>query len=576
MISFQEIDLAFGGPETDSSRIGFSAVLAYLRARGIGQEDIPALDLRIVPAQPLKDMTLKHTRGHGHDERLAVVFPHFDFTGQYLPWWSARLVDIGPRPATGFQALMPQNRPKMLCPPLEPPHAYLPPQNWAFQEGERVYIHESALKSLNGHKLGGKHIGLNGVWGWCSAKHDIALIRELKDIPWKQKKLVPAIVFDSNYDDNDQVALAIARLGAKIQELTGQHAIHLPLPRAEDGKHQGFDDFCVAVGPERAKEYLNSEGVPVAIGELELLKLKLNTKVCIVRSIKKVVDLDNGTIMSRAEFTDVNYADYVAREEDGKGGIRAVNVPKLWLTDPRRNVVNDLDYMPGQPQVADNKLNLWKGMGCDPAKGDVTRWLDLVHRNIKDAKLAQWFVQWLAWPLQNIGGKLNTFCHLYGPPGTGKQAVLAPLMQVYGANGITISKRELSSDFNSIYAHKQLINVDEMHSDNNASALAVTNKIKMLVTDTTMTVNMKGQPEYTVGNCANLVTTSNYVDSIRLDDDDRRCAVIRFGERGMTQDRLWWEDYFRWVQGDGAAAVYAYLLEVDMTEFDPKGMGSHD
>jgi hypothetical protein len=367
------------------------------------------------------------------------------------------------------------------------------------------------------------------------------------------------------WDDNDQVALAIARLGAKIQELTGRTAVHLPLPRNAKGEHQGFDDYAVAQ-PAEALAYLNGEGVPVDIGELEMLKLKLNTKVCIVRSIKKVVDLDSGTIMSKAEFTDVNYADYVARMDD-----KVINVPKVWLADPRRLVVDEMDYIPGQERIANGCLNLWRGMGCDPAEGDVSRWLTLLEHNVPDVELRLWVLRWMAWPLQNSGQKLNTFVHLYGPPGTGKQALLAPLMRVYGGNAVVIAREHIAAQFNSVYANKQFINVDELHGGAGEGGTTINNKLKRLVTDGRMVVNMKNQPEYEVTNCANIVTTSNYVDSIKLDDDDSRCCVVRFGDRGTQKGREFWEDYFAWVEGVGAAAVYDYLLKLDIGEFDPKG-----
>lgn len=546
--------------------MGFPAALKYLSDRGVTQEDINALDIRIVPAQALKSAAYNSVT---YDERIAVVYPHFDFQGKHVAWWSARLVDTGPRPMTGFQALVPSKRAKMFCPPNEPVRAYLPPIcDWQFKDGERVYIHESTLKAINGAKLGGKHIGLNGVEGWSSKKHNIALIAELKDMPWKAKKLIPVIVFDSNWDDNDQVALAISRLGAKLYEFTGQWAIHLPLPKSPTGDNWGFDDFCVTVGAEAAREFLAGEGKPVETSELEMMKLKLNTEVCIVTSLSRVVEQASGIIMTRASFTDVNYADYVVLTEEGK----QINVPKAWLADKRRLEVETMDYLPGQPRIVGGSYNLWKSMGLEPAVGDVQRWLDLMEHNVQDAELRQWMLCWMAWPLQNPGQKLNTFMHVYGPPGTGKQAVLRPLMRIYGQdNAVVLGREHLSSSFNSVFANKQFINVDEMHNGSGDIAMTINNKMKKLVTDDVMVVNMKGVPEYSVRNCANIVTTSNYPDSIRLDDDDRRCCVIRFGNRGTQKGREFWEAYYAWVDGVGAAAVYDYLLTLDLGTFDPKG-----
>lgn len=573
MLTFGEIDLAFGESSNDVKLVGYPAVEDYLRKRGITSADMDTLDLRIVPAQQLKQMTLRHHGMLRADDRLAVVIPHFDFENKHIDWWSARMVQTVPMLATSFAHVVGGPKGKMICPPNEPPRAYLPPiTQWKFTKGARVYIHESAIKAINGAKAGGLHVGLNGVWGWTSRHHDISLISELRAIPWRQKELTPVIVFDSNWDDNDQVRLAIARLGAKIQELTGQIAIHLPVPRTPDGRHQGFDDYAVALASrDRVLEFLAGEGQPIALGELEIMKLKLNTEVCVVRSLGRIAEQETGTLMARGTFTDVNYAHYMAQVEDGEN-IKFVNVPRLWLADSRRVEVDTLTYMPGSDRLCGGSLNLWRGMGLEPQAGDVSRWLELLTRNVTDHALRKWVIQWMAYPLQHLGAKMNSYIHLFGPPGSGKQALIAPLMRIYGAdNSIVIGKDQIQSSFNSVYANKQFVNIDELHGGADLLGVAVANRIKMLVTGERMVVNTKGQPEYSVPNCANVVSTANYSDAIRLDDDDRRAAVVRFGERGNKHPREYWEEYFHWIEGEGAAIVYDYLLTVDLTGFDPKG-----
>jgi Predicted ATPase len=553
------------GIRSEIQNVGFPAVLKYLRDRGIEQDMLDDLGIKIFPAAEL----IRRARGSiSTDDRLAVVFPHFNVSGDYIDWWSARLVDTGPRPVLpSFANLVPHKRGKMFCPPQEAPHAYLvPTQDWTkLQEGDRIYIHESCIKAIAGARFGYWSIGLNGVWGWISKKHEVALVQELRDLPWKRLKLKPVIVFDSNALDNWDVQTAIGRLSAKLLEICGVQARHLLLPQNGD-EHWGFDDFAVTKSPEEVRAYLDDEGEIVEVSPFELMKLQLNEEVCLVRSMGRIAEQATGTLMTRAVFCDVNYAHFTAFVEETK-----VNVPKHWLTWDKRTVVECLDYMPGGDKLQDGKLNLWRGMGLEPYKGEVDPWLELLERNVGDAALRKWIIQWFAYPLQNPGAKLTTFLHIFGPPGAGKQALLRPLMRIYGPNAVIISKRELGADFNSVYAQRQFINVDEMHSDNTQGALAITNKIKMIVTSETMVVNAKGQPEYVVRNCAQLVTTSNYLDSIRLDDDDRRCAVVRFGDRGVARSQSMWDDYFAWAEGEGAAALYDYLLNVDLEGFDPKG-----
>lgn len=574
MYSFGEANLEFSGKRTEMTTPGLSKVYQYLRDRGITEDLIDRLGLLIVPAREL----IAKARGAPNmfdDPRLAIVFPHQNVQGKPIDWWSSRLVDVSAVPviATGFAAMVEARKwGKMFCPPQEAPHGYLSPlQDWStLKEGDSVYIHESCIKAINGARLGYWSIGLNGVWGFTSRKHGVSLVEELRGLPWKALRLNPVIVFDSNAADNWDVKGAISVLAARIHEVTGRRARHLDLPRRESGEHWGFDDYAVALGEGAARKYLDDAAASqeVEISGAELLKIKLNEEVCVVRSLSRIAEQATGTLMTRAAFTDVNYATYTASIEDDK----VVNVPRMWLMDERRVEVERLEYSPGSERLVRGEfLNLWRGMGCEPLEGDVGPWLELLDRRIASHELKRWVVQWFAYPLQNLGAKLFSYIHLYGPPGSGKNGLLAPFMKIYGDNAVVIGKDQIDSTFNSVYATRQFVNLDEIHGGNEVGAITISNRIKFLATSPKIPVNKKGEPEYTVRNHLNMVTTSNYSDSVKLDDGDRRACVIQFGRRddGMGDD--FWKRYFHWVDAGGAEALYAYLLRVDMTGFDPAG-----
>jgi len=566
MLTFIQIETQLGPAAEDRHVSGFELAIEYLEKRGIPPELMIELGIRICPANELLESAL---RRKVYDERLAVVFPHLDIQGNYYDWWSCRLVGNGVR--AGWQGAVVDRRGKMFCPPGEPTVAYLPPTlDWTkLERGDRVYIHESALKAANGARLGRWSVGLNGVRGWSSRKHGHALISGLKDIPWKTMELQPVIVFDSNTEDNPDVLDARVRLAAKLFELYGRRAVALELPRAEDGTHQGFDDYAVAAGDTQALAFLDGDGVEVELGEYELELRAMNNRVVLVENLSRIVEIDSGTMMKRGDFTDVNYAHITV--EIGDEGKRA-NFPRLWLTDERRRTVRELKYAPGEDKVTLDFLNLWKGMGVEPERGDVGPWLRLLEHNVPDPSLRRWMIQWFAYPLQNLGCKMTSFIHLYGPPGTGKNALLVPLLDIYGDNAATLSKERIASDFNEVYSLRQFVNIDELHGGNEAGAVAITNKIKMLVTSPKLTVNGKGKPEYVVDNHINLVTTSNYSDSIKLDEGDRRACVVQFGSRDTKiTDRSEWDAYYEWSETDGGEALYDYLLGVDLTGFNPNG-----
>lgn len=571
MFRYQDISLEMSNG-VGTLTPGIDQAYAYLAQRGISRQDIDDLGLWIVPARDL----IQRARGADNavaDHRLAIVFPHVGVDGQPIDWWSARLVDCGLAPvARGFAGWVDQKWGKMFCPPNEPVHAYLVPYlDWRkLQKGDRVYIHESCIKAANGAALGYWSVGLNGVRGWSSRKHGVALVEELRALPWKALELQPVIVFDSNAADNWDVKHAIVSLAAKLLEVTGRHATHILLPPKSDGTHWGFDDFRATLGDDAARDFLDSAGnaPPVEVSAFERLRLELNSRVCVVRALGRIAEQDTGTLMTRGTFCDVNYAHFVVEGED-----RQINVPKVWLTDERRTEVEELKYLPGAELMRPGQfLNLWRGMGLEPTQGSVAPWLELLERQVPDEKLRKWIIQWFAYPLQHLGAKLNTYLHLYGPPGTGKGALTYPILPIYGRNGTIIGKDQIGSAFNSVYATRQFVLLDEIHGGAEAGALAISNRIKLLATSPTLTVNKKGEPEYEVDNYVNFVTNSNYSDSIKLDEGDRRACVVQFGTRDTMIPKEWFRDvYFPWADNGGAAALYGYLLGVDLDGFDPKG-----
>jgi hypothetical protein len=591
LLTMQEISLSFTNVRDEKKLPGIDKVWTYLAERGIDRPTADALGLHIMPAIELIAAARRSPVVNAADGRAAVVFPHYRLGRREDPieWWSSRLVNISPTPvrlvASFGDFVDPEARAasgpkwgKMFCPPNEPPHGYLPPiYNWAgLKHGDRVYIHESAIKAINGSLLGKASVGLNGVWGWRSKKHDIALIEELKDLPWKALALEPVIVFDSNAWDNWQVQAAESALAAKLMEVTGRHATILRVPKPVEGD-QGFDDYRHSVGDSAALAFLDGDGVLADISEMRQMMLQLSNEACVVMELGRIAMQDTGDLMTRAVFTDVNYAHYVTDVEDGER-TRQVNVPTLWLRSPDRVVAQKLVYTPGEPKLLRGttglpNMNLWRGMGVMPEPGDVTPWLELLNNNVKDDYLRHWITSWCAYPLQHLGKKMNSLLLMFGPSGTGKNLFFKPLHRIYGRNGIIITSDNIRSTFTSIYAQRQFVHADELNKARGDED-TVSQRIKYLVTSDTVNVNRKGQPEYEVDNHINLAITSNYWDCVKLDQDDRRACVIRWdaeeaGGLDRRGDQPYWMNYVHWAEGLGASALYHYLLNYDTTGFDP-------
>jgi hypothetical protein len=566
VLEFQDI------PDDEVSATHFRYALKYLQDRGITDADlINALNLQILPAATLFRNVYG---GTSRDNRIAVVFPHYDSEGQMIPWWSARLVTAGQ--ASGFMSMVggQDQRGKMTCPPKEAPHAYLCPLNdWkSLEVGQKIYFHESCVKAINGALLGYHSIGLNGVAGYSSNKANIPLVSEIRDLPWKELGLQPIIVFDSNYEKWD-VDRAITVLSDRLQSLCGTPpAIHLPLPQSPEGTHWGFDDFVVRHGAQKAKEYLgehNQEQRVIDADELQVQLRDVNAEVVYVRNIARIVSQeDPSRILRRGEFTDLAFANRIIVRQKDDGTFQKVSVPKAWLEWKQRAEVDRLDYIPGAQGLHDGALNVWTPMS-NAFQGDVEPALHLLRNSIRDKDIRKWVLDWLAYPVQNPGEKLTSALVFVGPPGVGKSLMAELMRKVYGRrNALSVDKATLGGAFNGVMAHRQFIVLDELYADS-GSAMAFLNKVKKLITDTSIVVNTKGVPEYDATNCANYLITTNYMDSLPMDADDRRFCVVRF-EPVEPVDQEYWTDFVYWMEEEvGYECWHHYLLQRDLTDFNP-------
>lgn len=571
-MDYNELELAWPRSVAKTTP-GLNQVYAYLAKRGITPQYTQELGFKIVPAHGLVTAAmgtrLEKVNPGFRENRLAIVIPHL-----HSQWWCARLVDVDVVPLAGWEKMVEgtSKRAKMFAPPGVSPDAWLAPTlDWdsGLQKGARIHIHESAIKAANGARLGYWSIGLNGVWGWSNKKSGRGMPPAMQGLPWRKLELVPVIVFDSNYETNFQVKAAAEKLAERLMSLTGRKAEIMSTPRGVDGRHRGFDDFCVEEGDKRAVEWLEVGGVAADLDPLRLAMMEINDKVCIVESMSRIAELETGTLMSRYEFCDVNYARlkvYNVITEKFEG------VAKAWMGWEWQTRVRALAYTPGAERITEaGDLNLWRGWGCAPVGGNVKPWLELLADCIPDKDHQRRIIQWFAYPLQVPGGKLTTALLLYGPPGSGKDALLMPIKALYGGdNAVEISSPQLKSSFNSIYASRQFVHANELQRSFDSQDV-VNQVLKLLITSEFQTVNRKGQPEYTVRNVCNVAITSNYADCVKMDEDDRRLYIHEWKGRHVGPEHQgYWDKYFTWSQSQtGPAALHAYLLGVDLTGFNP-------
>ena len=529
----------------------------YLANRGINTDTITKLKLQMVQGTMLFNMGIQWA-----GVEKGVLWRIWDYNGEDTGAIGARVWYL----KKGFADF--SDKPKFATPKGQIPRLYHSPLSdfGKIQYGDTVVLCESYLKADILAMLGYKAIGVSGCWGWS---HNKAMIEDFKKLPWKELGLKFVISFDSNVgpDGDPMLTKAITRLAAEMERVGVSSQVSY-LPKDAEGNDWGIDDYYVDKGMDAVHSLFLPEYLEEIKTDLNQHLNIMNREVGVVRSIGKVIDINSGYFMSRDVFINMVYADRAVWSDDDK----RISVPKAWLQWADKTSVERVVYRPGEPKINDDEYNMWSGMGCEPIMDDdwVKLWEEWLYEAIPDKRERDWFCSWWASQIQELGLKLNSCLVLIGKSGVGKGWLAAIMRRIYGfQNAVNVDLEALGSKFNAEFAMKQLIMVEEAEVPRGANT--VYTKVKDLITNERIMYHQKGVTPFLVDNYANVMLQGNRVDIFKLDEFDRRFAVIDIvNDRIANNDKFW---SLRWegLKCGLPEAVYAWLLEYDTSNFDPHG-----
>lgn len=494
--------------------------------------------------------------------------PYFDVTGKRTPFFRYRYLEEPKR--RGFAAIVEHKSMRYIQPAKMKPQVYFSPlYDWpTFLTGElqTLVITEGELKANCACSLGIPTLGLGGVWNFKSKLE--SLIPDLRALPWDGRNVV--ICYDSDARTNAQVVKAENELATQLTNL-GASIFIMRLPEVEGLKKTGLDDFLMAHGRNRFDEIFATLEQWAQSRVLH----ELNEEVVFVRDPGLVLELKTLQRMSPNNFTQSIYANRIweTTETRGKNEVSVKkSAAKEWLTWPARSEIQRITYAPGEPQITERgEFNMWAGWGMPEEQikqGPLKCWdglLDHLFDGSPDED-RKWFEQWLAYPLQHPGTKLFSACVVWGlAQGTGKTLVGATMRRIYGANFAEIGDRDLQSSFNEWAVNKQFAMGDEIAGGDKRQN---SDRMKSLITQQYLRVNQKYVPAYEIPDCLNYYFTSNHPDSFFLENDDRRYFVHEAKKERLPDS--FYAEYDKWYRSPACGALFHYLLNLDLTGFNPK------
>jgi hypothetical protein len=531
-----------------------AAMLEKLKDSKLTKEDAAKLKFKPLTAVQTKELKVPASVA-------GFMIPYFSLDGKVLSFWRFRYLEDTRK---GFDVLNGRKPLRYVQPTGGLNEVYLPPfVDWrriAENTSHPIVITEGELKAACATKLGVPAIGLGGVYSFKSNKGVLSLLPGLKQFDWKSRQVM--ICYDSDAATNPMVVTAENQL-AKVLIGEGAEVQIARLPVGKDGAKVGIDDYLLDHESSELLELLRSAPPYAASFALH----EMNSRVVYIKKPGMVYSYENEMPMRSSDFVSHAYSNYWHDTSSGEKVIRKQTAQE-WVNWKHRNELASMTFAPGRPSVTDNKLNLWKGWPITPKKGNVTPWKQLMEHLFGDTEPAvrKWFEQWCAYPLQNPGVKLTSAAVLWGrETGTGKTMVGLALMRIYGRYSTEITDNEVEDTRREWAENMQFVLADDIVGSDSRKLAGI---LRTMITQKLLKIDKKFVPRYTVPDCINYYFTSNMPDVFYMDETDRRNFIheVTAGKLDKAQR----DAFAEWKDSEaGASALFHYLLELDLTGFDP-------
>jgi hypothetical protein len=250
-------------------------------------------------------------------------------------------------------------------------------------------------------------------------------------------------------------------------------------------------------------------------------------------------------------------------------GDKAVPMGVWWLNHKDRRQYDGVTFAPGESAVVKGRLlNLWRGWGIEPRKGDWS--LLRIHIEIVLAAgnkaHAEYILKWTAWTFQNPGEQAEVALVFRGGKATGKGLFGRAMSGAFGQHGLHISSPyHLTGNFNRHLQDCALLFADEAFWPGDKSAEGT---LKRIITEPTLFIEAKGVDGRLEKNRLHTIIAANADWVVPASIDERRFAVFEVSEE-KKGNRDYFEPLYRTME-NGIAAMMYDLLTLDLKGWHPR------
>jgi len=306
--------------------------------------------------------------------------------------------------------------------------------------------------------------------------------------------------------------------------------------------------------------------------EFEKTHSKLINKACFVK------ENDNGVIMmTRTQLTTAyENLDYQVKDyTEDVPKIKLKPFINMWLKYPQMRCYDDVGVYPHPLVCPERILNIWKPFRAELIT-EYTEKPDVIPMFINHIKVlsgnndivCEYLISWLAQMFQFPAVK--TICPvIISKEGAGKGTLIDIINKLVGKEKYyetATPSRDVWGDFNGRMAGSFFVNLNELSKKETTDSMSA---IKALITDTRMTINNKGCPQYEIQSYHRFLITTNNEEPINTTKDDRRKLFIRSSDE-LISNIDYFTNFRREIIDDDNAirTIYNYLMnKADMDKF---------
>jgi hypothetical protein len=310
-------------------------------------------------------------------------------------------------------------------------------------------------------------------------------------------------------------------------------------------------DWCFVGGRSVFRDV--NTGAELKVGAFDLMFRRL---------IPMMDFLPNGTVLNKPK--EVSASDWLTGYGFGQTVQDTIYLPQEGQVMEIAGVRYLNSYLPGQvPKAARSYAGHWA--------------VDVWQGHLQNILPDDWkmLLEWLAYNVQNPGKKVLWAPIIKGTQGDGKTSIGNMMGAVMGSNNAkVVGPESLHSDFNGYAEGSCVAFLEEIRVKGHNRHDAM-NKLKPLITNSVIEVVRKGQDGRNVPNVTNYMAFTNFEDALVIDANDRRWGVFftRFVDREAMAAAGVGAEYWNKLHdayAEHADVLRAWLLDVDVSEFDPK------